>query len=210
MDKLSIIIPAYIDNEAVYNKFCALISSLYRQKKDYPQTEIHVIDDGSLTDYRERAMLDCYISKDIYVSYHAKPEGVSCARNHGLDCATGNLIAFCDADDGVDPDYLDTIYKTFSNTTPRPRAVVFGSDDTSNPDLAHGLPNLAVWSYAFTKEAIGEERFDEKKEAGEDYDWLGRVWKGDGLLAVPKRIYKYDWEANPNSLSKRFNRKEIK
>lgn len=209
MDKLSIIIPAYIDTEAVDKKFRALLEELFRQKKGYRQTEIIVIDDGSLTAYRERAMLDCYINKDIYVSYHAKPEGVSCARNHGLDCATGNLIAFCDADDGVEPDYLDTIYKTFA-ATPRPRAVVFDNDKTSNPDLAHELPNLAVWSYAFTKEAIGNERFDETKQVGEDYDWLGRVWKGDGLLAVPKRIYNYDREVNPNSLSKQFNRGEIK
>lgn len=210
MDKLSIIIPAYIDTEAVDKKFRALLEELLRQKKDYRQTEIIVIDDGTPGAFREKHLPECYAGKDIYLAYHAEPKGVSYARNHGLALATGNLIAFCDADDGVEPDYLDTIYKTFSDTTPRPRAVVFGSTNLHVPFLYRKLPNLAVWSYAFTREAIGNERFDETKQAGEDYDWLGRVWKGDGLLVVPKRIYKYDWEVNPNSLSKQFNREEIK
>lgn len=210
MDKLSIIIPAYIDTEAVDKKFRAILEELLRQKKDYPQTEIIVVDDGTDGSFREKHLSECYAGKDIYVVYHAESKGASYARNHGLAVATGNLIAFCDADDGVEPDYIETIYKTFSETTPRPKAVVFGTDKLTNKDFAYGLPELAVWSYAFTREIIGDECFDETKQAGEDYDWLGRVWKGDGLIAVPKRIYDYDWEVNPNSLSKQFNRGEIK
>ena len=208
-DRLSIIIPAYIDSDKVDQKFHALIEELCRQSKDYPQTEIIVIDDGSPVEYRWKDMKQCYIGKKgLYVAY-MRNEGVSSARNHGLNIAKGNLITFCDADDGVEPDYIETIYKTFA-ATPRPKAAVFDSDKLHNPDFAHELPNLAVWSYAFTREAIGDERFDETRKAGEDYDWLGRVWKGDGLIAVPKRIYNYDWGVNPNSLSKRFNRGEFK
>ena len=204
MDKLSIIIPAYIDTEAVEEKCVKLLKDLEKQRQNYPQTEIIVIDDDSPeTPYR-------YLVGTHLIHFNRHEPGVSGARNTGLEIATGNLIAFCDADDGVEPDYLETIYKTFSDTTPRPRAVVFGSTNLHVPFLYRKLPNLAVWSYAFTREAIGSERFDETKQAGEDYDWLGRIWKGDGLLAVPRRIYKYDCEVNPNSLSKQFNRKEIK
>ena len=209
MDRLSIIIPAYIDTEAVDKKFRALLEELLRQKNDYPQTEIIVADDGTPDSFRIKHLTDCYAGTDIHVVYHAESKGVSYARNHGLALATGNLIAFCDADDGVEPDYLRTIYETFREN-PNARAAVFGSSVLHNQNFAYQLPNLAVWSYAFRKDAIGNERFDENKQAGEDYDWLGRVWKGDGLLAVPKRIYRYDWNINPNSLSKRYNRGELK
>lgn len=202
MDRLSIIIPAYIDNGAVDQKFRALLEELLRQKNDYPQTEIIVIDDDSPeAPYR-------YLVGAYSICFNRHEPGVSGARNTGMEIATGNLIAFCDADDGVGPDYLQTIYQTFGEN-PTARAVVFGSSVLHNQNFAHELPNLAVWSYAFRREAIGNERFDEEKQAGEDYDWLSRVWKGDGLLAVPKRIYHYDWDINPNSLSKRYNRGEF-
>ena len=203
MDRLSIIIPAYIDTEAVEEKCVKLLRDLERQRqKDYPQTEIIVIDDDSPeTPYR-------YLVGSHLIHFNRREPGVSGARNTGLEIATGNLIAFCDADDGVEPDYLRTIYETFREH-PNARAAVFGASVLHNQNLAHQLPNLAVWSYAFRKDAIGNERFDETKQAGEDYDWLSRVWRGDGLIAVPKRIYRYDRGANPNSLSKRYNRGEL-
>lgn len=199
MDKLSVIIPAYIDTEAVEEKCVKLLEDLGKQRQKYPQTEIIVIDDDSPeTSYR-------YLAGTRLICFNRHEPGVSGARNTGLEVATGNLIAFCDADDGVEPDYLRAIYETFREH-PNARAAVFGSSVLHNQNLAHQLPNLAVWSYAFRRDAIGNERFDENKQAGEDYDWLGRIWKGDGLLAVPKRIYRYDWDVNPNSLSKRYNR----
>lgn len=208
MDRLSIIIPAYVDTEAVDKKFRALLEELLRQKNDYPQTEIIVVDDGTDGLFREKHLSECYAGKDIHIAYHAERKGVSYTRNHGLAIATGNLIAFCDADDGVEPDYLRTTYEAFREH-PNARAAVFGSSVPYSQNLAYRLPSLAVWSYAFTREAIGDERFDEEKQAGEDYDWLSRVWKGGGLIPVPKRIYRYDWDINPNSLSKRYNRGEF-
>ena len=45
MDKLSIIIPAYIDTEAVDKKFRALLEELLRQKASKMQADVGSIED---------------------------------------------------------------------------------------------------------------------------------------------------------------------
>ena len=201
MDKLSIVIPAYITSEKIKAKFVKLIADLNKQRSDWKEelVQIIVIDDGSPVeiDFEGRIAGDCFIQ--------TKNKGVSAARNLGIMLARGNIIAFCDADDGVEPDYIQTIFEVFAYF-PGAEAAVFGTNKKENPNLAHKLPALAVWAYAFVRNSIGVELFDEEKQAGEDYDWLNRVLKRDRLVAIPKTIYKYDTEVNPDSLSKRYNR----
>lgn len=122
--KLSIIIPVY--NAKEYIEKC--IESAYCFPI-YPK-EILLINDGStdgsgeLCDELKEKYND--ISTSIYV-YHQKNEGVSVARNVGLEHAIGDWIWFIDADDCAIPAKFDipesdviffsyTIFDTINNT----------------------------------------------------------------------------------------------
>ncbi|WP_291236072.1 glycosyltransferase family 2 protein [Frisingicoccus sp.] len=95
--KISIIVPAY--NIEDYLGRC--LDSLLAQS--YQNLEIIVVDDGSAD--RTAEILDAYAIKDSrIIAVHQQNQGVSAARNHGLDLATGDYIGFTDGDDLVEPD----------------------------------------------------------------------------------------------------------
>jgi hypothetical protein len=90
MKRVSVIIPTFN-----YAKFIAeAIASV--QAQTYPVAEIIVIDDGSTDNTQDvLAKID-----DARLKVHRTPNGgVSRARNMGLALATGEFIAFLDADD---------------------------------------------------------------------------------------------------------------
>lgn len=98
--KVSIIVPAY--NIQDYLGRC--LDSLLNQS--YHNLEIIVVDDGSSDKTAE--ILDMYAEKDKrIIAIHQKNQGVSVARNRGLDIATGNYIGFTDGDDMVEPDMYE-------------------------------------------------------------------------------------------------------
>lgn len=96
---ISIIIPAY---NAVSVLPRCLDSILLQTYTDF---EIIVVDDGSSDN--TSIILAQYVQKDNRVHpIFTKNNGVSAARNLGLDSAKGDYIVFCDSDDAVSPDWL--------------------------------------------------------------------------------------------------------
>lgn len=94
--KFSVIIPAY---NAAATLARALDSVL---AQTWPAHEIIVVDDGS-TDTIAAVLAD-YNGKIRYL--RQENAGVSAARNHGVKMATGDWLAFLDADDWYYPDRL--------------------------------------------------------------------------------------------------------
>lgn len=100
---VSVIIPIY--NVERYLKKC--LDSVENQT--YHELEIILIDDGS-TD-NSPIICDKYAEKDPRITVlHKKNEGLSSARNAGLDIATGDYISFIDSDDWVSPHYIETLF----------------------------------------------------------------------------------------------------
>jgi glycosyltransferase involved in cell wall biosynthesis len=95
--QVSVIIPTY--NCAHY--LPEAINSVLAQT--YSNFEIIVVDDGS-TDHTDQ-VLQVY-SHQIQIIQQANQEGVALARNHGIQQARGEWIAFLDADDVFLPDKL--------------------------------------------------------------------------------------------------------
>ena len=97
---ISIIIPTY--NAEAYLAAC--LDSLLRQTVQ--DLQIILVDDGC-TD-NSLATAQAYAAKDsrieVYLQAHA---GQSAARNNGLKHATGEFIAFVDADDTIAPDWCE-------------------------------------------------------------------------------------------------------
>lgn len=92
--KISFIIPAYNSEKTI--KRCAL--SCASQKSPNLDIEIIIVDDGS-DDKTPEIITE--MKKDIpeIVSLKQKNQGVSVARNNGIDLAQGDYIMFVDADD---------------------------------------------------------------------------------------------------------------
>lgn len=97
-DKLvSVIVPIYKVEQYMDN----CVSSLINQ--NYKNLEIILVDDGSPDNCPKKC--DSWCSKDNRIKViHKENEGLSCARNSGLDVATGDYIAFVDSDDWIEPD----------------------------------------------------------------------------------------------------------
>lgn len=96
----SIIIPLY--NKAKYIED-TLKSILNQTFTDY---EIIVINDGSID--KSENIVHSFNNEKIQL-YNQKNQGVSVARNLGIEKANGKLIAFLDADDYWFPNHLETI-----------------------------------------------------------------------------------------------------
>lgn len=99
MAQISIIIPVY--NSEKYLQKC--FDSITNQT--FSDFEVIVINDGSKDNSGE--ICDHYAKIDSrFKVLHKKNEGVSIARNTGIEHASGEYITFIDSDDWVDEDYL--------------------------------------------------------------------------------------------------------
>ncbi|MGB6187041.1 MAG: glycosyltransferase family A protein, partial [Aeromonas molluscorum] len=99
----SVVIPLY--NKQDFISKC--IESVLTQS--FPSFEVIVIDDGSL-DNSEKIVKE--IKDDRVRYFHQKNSGVSAARNKGIEEASGEYIAFLDADDWYEDDFLTVVYKS--------------------------------------------------------------------------------------------------
>ena len=101
MSKFSIIIPLYNKEKDIKK---TLKSVLNQSFEDF---EIIIINDGS-TDNSEE-IVKSIIDKRIFL-YTKNNEGVSIARNYGVEKATSGFIAFLDADDYWHPNHLENLH----------------------------------------------------------------------------------------------------
>ncbi len=99
---VSIIVPIYKAEK--YLSKC--IDSLLGQT--YHNLQIILVDDGSPDCSGE--IIDQYADRDDRIlPIHQTNGGVSLARNTGLDAVKGDFVTFCDADDYLEPDYVESL-----------------------------------------------------------------------------------------------------
>ncbi|HVY60905.1 MAG TPA: glycosyltransferase, partial [Planctomycetota bacterium] len=95
---------------ATYNGGATLRETLETLgRMTYPDYEVIVIDDGSKDDSAAiaREFVRADPSRNGNVVLIQQPnKGLSAARNRGIEAATGEIVAYCDSDVAVDPDWL--------------------------------------------------------------------------------------------------------
>lgn len=102
MKKISIVIPCY--NAEKYIVQC--LESILNQS--CANLQIICINDGS-TDLTQQILTD-YSSRDTRIQHITQDnQGISAARNAGVKMATGDYIAFVDADDWLESDALENV-----------------------------------------------------------------------------------------------------
>ena len=107
--KVSVIVPVY--NTEQYLVQC--LNSICGQSLS--EIEVIVIDDGS-TD-NSSLICDSFAERDSrFKIIHKNNEGLSAARNCGIDIARADYIMFVDSDDYVSPNFCEVPYKIMEKT----------------------------------------------------------------------------------------------
>lgn len=98
--KVSIIIPVYNGEKFIAD----CINSILKQT--YSNYEIVLVNDGSIDKTRE--IIESFDNEKIHL-FNIENNGVSNARNYGMEHATGDFILFVDADDKIDNKTLEIL-----------------------------------------------------------------------------------------------------
>lgn len=110
MPVISVIVPVYKVEK--YLQSC--VDSILAQT--FTDFELILVDDGSPDRCGE--LCDALAKKDSRIRViHQHNQGLSCARNTGIDVAEGSYICFVDSDDLVAPDYCRVLLELLNGTS---------------------------------------------------------------------------------------------
>lgn len=223
--RFSIIVPIY--NVARY--LPRFLTSLQAQGDLLSRSEIILVDDGS-TDTSGALLEDWAEGRTDVILVRQKNQGLSAARNTGLDHATGEWIFFPDPDDELPPRFLAAIDEFLTDQTDdtfdlvvMPRIVRderTGKVKDTHPlrglfaqgeriiTLDHSATEfqLAVNSGAVRRAALEEtgQRFDSRvRPTFEDGHFLGRllIERGTGIAVCPRTQYLWTRRVEGDSIT---------
>ncbi len=195
----SIIVPAY--NSGLYIGRC--LDSVLHQT--FGGFECIVVNDGSTDD--TLAICSRLASDDTrLVLLDGSNDGVSSARNKGLQAARGEYVLFLDADDWVEPTWLEEL----SRLCPGQDIVQFdfyevGTEKKaihidSSVDMIVQGEGAVVWRRAYRRELVADLRFDTGIKAGEDYLFSVQAFlRSRSYRHLNSFLYNYNIE-NPHSI----------
>lgn len=142
---ISVIIPVYNAEEYLEKCICSILS------QSFTNYELLLINDGSSD--RSSQILDKYASRYSHVrAYHKENGGPGSARNQGIQYASGEWIAFIDADDWVEPNYLQDLCQ---GILPGNKGLVMQGIIFSYPDI-HKECVVEFASTRITKDSMAE------------------------------------------------------
>ena len=197
--RFSVIIPAY--NASRYIARC--IESVKVQT--FTDFECIIVNDGSKDNTLE--LCQSLMEGDSrFVIIDIPNGGVSNARNMGLERAKGEYILFVDADDWVEPTWLQELSQQCNETD----VVQFdyyevGNDTRQEIHIDSDLGMIirgdgaVVWKRAYRRELIADLRFDTSIKAGEDYLFSTQVFlRCQSYRHIGRCLYNY-YVANQQS-----------
>jgi glycosyltransferase involved in cell wall biosynthesis len=220
--KISVIVPIY--NVEAYLPRC--IDSILSQT--YRNIEVILVDDGSPDNSGK--ICDRYAGEDDRIKViHRENGGLSAARNSGIDCATGEYLAFVDSDDYVKEDFIEFLYelmcKADADISACGALTVFSDGSTENPstdtgthimDSREALERMCyndsfyvtTWDKLYKRSLFDTVRFPEGKlfeDTGTTYLLVDRA---DTIITCGEP--KYYYFRTPNSITtSQFTEKKL-
>lgn len=187
--RISVIVPMFNASRYVAETLESILG------QTTPPDEVVVVDDGSTDD--SRAVVDASFPSITVLSQSNR--GVSTARNAGVAASSGELVAFCDADDRWEPGKLGR-QLTAMEGPDAPDAVLTFATEFLSPEL-EDLPSgvrqpvgLARGplssSLLLRREAIARVGpFDESTSRGDWIDWYMRLHdSGARIEMIPEPL----------------------
>ncbi|ALB44256.1 MULTISPECIES: glycosyltransferase family 2 protein [Clostridium] len=222
-DLISVIVPVY--NVEKYLPQC--IDSILNQTEK--NLEIILVDDGSLDNSGK--ICDEFSKKDDrIIVIHKKNNGLSSARNAGLEIARGNYIGFVDSDDWLDKTMYEVLLKLLKENNSDISCCDFFKTANSNDSIPH-IDNEIINSYnnieslnnfyngLYTQTVVAWNKLY-KRELFKDISYpVGKIHEDEGTTY--KLYYKankitytnrplYYYRITPNSITtSKFNKKRL-
>lgn len=202
---ISIIIPAYNAEQFL----AETLSSVFSQT--YSNIEVIVVNDGS-SDNTEALLQKLQQTEPRLKIISQNNQGISAARNAGINHAIGEFIAFVDSDDRWDLTFLEKLLKRLNQMSAnlvytgninsssqgvQPRI----SDFREQENLAGYLTQkslLHVGCLLIKKPFLDEHqlRFDEQLKTGEDIVFICTLFCLTEAYSVPEYLYYYSHREN--------------
>jgi len=200
---MGIIIPYYYNSTECETAFKRLMSELDKQLTN--DMILYVYEDGQTSDWLKE------YAKDNVIKSSKRNKGVSYARNQGIDYLIDKVkyILFIDSDDIVENNYLPKMCEYCADNTHEIIESTFlinGQQATFDRNVVRS----GVAGSALQTRIIGDIRFEENLQIGEDTNFMHNVvdLSKQRKKHAPTQ-YIYQLGLNNESLTKKFERKEI-
>lgn len=217
-DLITIIVPIYNCSQYLENCLDTVINQTYKN------LQIILIDDGSSDG--SAIICDRFAERDSRITVcHKKNEGVSVARNIGIEMAGGKFIYFCDSDDLMSNNCIEKMYNSIIDTNSdfamctyvtkdecfedtekeSGRTSVIKYDEIIEKIITNRCYGGYLWNKLFIRDLVGTLRFDSKLKYCEDKVFcLQYLEKVNSCVLLPNSLYYY--RINPNgAINQKFN-----
>jgi len=219
---VSIIVPVY-KAESYLDR---LLNSILNQS--FTDFELILVDDGSPD--QSGNICDSYAKSDDRIRViHKKNQGVSAARQSGLDETTGNYVIFADPDDWVEKNWIEELYLRAKETDAdivvcdffkeyREESIYKSekTNSTNNEDIIKDLLNEKIWGASWNKlfkKSCFEKyqiAFIPEMNLWEDLMVFTKFLQhGAKLSHIEKPLYHYDCFTNSQSIVRKANLNHI-
>lgn len=218
---VTIIVPIY--NTEKYLEEC--IESILNQT--HQKLEIILVNDGS-TD-KSKEIIENFHKKDSRIkAFHRENSGVSATRNFGIDAATGEYICFSDADDKLEPNYVDyllhlavdngaemsttrSFHNSFRNLKNRKDKLEIQTPEEATCDLLYYKHMIGVYCKMIKRSFLNKNniRFMTDIFIGEGFNFTMDCFQRINKLAIGYQSVYFYRRDNEASAMSHFNIKKV-
>ncbi|HJC02307.1 MAG TPA: glycosyltransferase [Candidatus Gemmiger stercoripullorum] len=209
---ISVIVPVY--NTKPFLREC--VQSILDQKETFPENyEVILVDDGATDGCAE--LCDELAAQDARIRViHQENQGLSGARNTGIDAAVGRYYAFVDSDDILRPGYLKKLYDACeahdaymaicavedvaengasldppSYTDPTATGVFVGKELLNNFYSPNGTYYTVAWNKLYRAEVWKLLHYPEGRLHEDDFIAHRLFWRCDRVVCLADHLYCY-------------------
>ena len=212
-DLISVILPVYNVEGRYPGALEDCLSSI--QNQSYKNIEVIMVDDGSTDASGE--VCDRFANEDSrFKAFHTENQGISAARNYGIDKCKGDFVFFSDADDLVHPQCLEKLHELL--VMHPDLDIVIGKRQIEDngfvliDNLSYNIKSRdeiikyilstgklsAVWNKLMRRHLVDEIKF--RQTEYEDLDFMLRVYLNVTAVIVLNAIT-YTWVQRDASVS---------
>lgn len=204
MPKISVVVPVYGGEKYLGECIESILGQTF---KDF---ELLLLDDGSPD--RSGEICDEYARKDGRVRViHKENEGINATRRRGVHEAKGEWVAFCDDDDTMEPDALESMFAltggvdivTSFAVLPDKRLPEGADLDSCREAFLNGELSPTPWAKLYKRELLTDDVFDFPREIDGEEDMIMNARLMFKTRVAPRVLYRrvYNFRRNTASVS---------